>query len=182
MPDQLRQAFIGVGANLGDRWATIATALAALAAEPGIAAVERSAVFETEPVGVRDQPRVLNLVAGIETGLAPEELLGVLQRLEAAAGRRREREVRWGPRPLDLDLLLFEGERRSGDALEIPHPRLWDRAFVLVPLRGLFARSARFDRPAWAVVRRRLEAGIPTAGVVPWTPPAGEAPDPLRRG
>ena len=171
MPAILRQAFIGFGANLGDRWATIRGALAALAAEPGIAAVEASAVYETEPVGVRDQPEFLNLVAGVETALTPEALLAALQRLEQAAGRRREREVRWGPRPLDLDLLLFEGEERAGPALILPHPRMWERAFVRVPLHELLSRAARFDRPAWVAVRRRLAADPDATGVRPWTPP-----------
>ncbi len=165
------QAFIGVGANLGDRWTTIQGALAALAAEPGVATVEQSAVYETEPVGVTDQPKFLNLVAGVETTFTPEQLLGALQRLEDAAGRRRDREVRWGPRPLDLDLLLFEGEERTGPALILPHPRMWERAFVRVPLRDLLARAARFDRPAWAAVRARLAANPDAAGVMPWTPP-----------
>jgi len=168
----LRQAFIGVGANLGDRWATIRGALAALAVEPGITAVEPSAVFETEPVGVRDQPEFLNLVAGVETALTPEDLLAVLQRLETAAGRRRDREIRWGPRPLDLDLLLYEGEERAGPALILPHPRMWERAFVRVPLHELLSRAARFDRPAWSAVRRRLAANPDAAGVKPWAPAA----------
>ncbi len=167
----VRQAFIGVGANLGDRWATIRGALAALAAEPGIAVVETSAVFETDPVGVRDQPEFLNLVAGVETSLTPEDLLAALQRLEQSAGRRRDREVRWGPRPLDLDLLLYEGEERAGPALVLPHPRMWARAFVRVPLGELLARASRFDRPAWAEVRRRLAAESDASGVRPWTPP-----------
>jgi 2-amino-4-hydroxy-6-hydroxymethyldihydropteridine diphosphokinase len=166
-----RQAFIGVGANLGDRWATIRGALAALAGEPGIAAVEASAVYETEPVGVRDQPEFLNLVAGVETTLTPEQLLAVLHKLEKAAGRCRDREVRWGPRTLDLDLLLYEDERRAGPDLILPHPRMWERAFVMVPLRELLMRAARFDRPVWAVARRRLAATPDSAGVTRWNPP-----------
>jgi 2-amino-4-hydroxy-6-hydroxymethyldihydropteridine diphosphokinase len=172
MPAVHHQAFIGAGANLGERWATLRGALAALAAEPGITSLEASAVYETEPVGVRDQPEFLNLVAGVETTLSPEELLAVLQRLEAAAGRRRDREVRWGPRPLDLDLLLYEGEERPGPELILPHPRMWERAFVRVPLRELLARVPRFDRPAWAGARRRLAELPEAAGVRPWTPPA----------
>jgi 2-amino-4-hydroxy-6-hydroxymethyldihydropteridine diphosphokinase len=165
MVGEVRQAFIGVGANLGDRWATIRKAQAALAREPGIATVEPSAVFETAPVGVTDQPLFLNLVLGIETSLTPERLLEVLHALEMAAGRRREREVRWGPRPLDLDLLLFEGETRTGPGLILPHPRMWERAFVLAPLRELLARSARFERAVWADLRARLTSGKAEAGV-----------------
>jgi 2-amino-4-hydroxy-6-hydroxymethyldihydropteridine diphosphokinase len=134
--------------------------------------VESSSVFETAPVGVLDQPRFLNLVLGIETVLLPERLLTVLQAVETAAGRCRDREMRWGPRPLDLDLLLYEGEVRTGPELILPHPRMWERTFVLVPLRDLFDRSARFDRPNWAELRARLALVRPGAGVVPWVPPA----------
>ena len=172
MAEIVRQALLGVGANLGDRWGAIRGALEALARTEGIAAVESSTVYETAPVGVLHQPKFLNLVAGIETTLTPEQLLAVLHGLEDAAGRRRSREIRWGPRVLDLDLLLFEGEVRTGPDLILPHPRMWERAFVLVPLRDLLARSARFARPAWADLRGRL-ALLPTeAGVARWMPPA----------
>lgn len=168
MAEAARQAFIGVGANLGDRWATIGGARAALARTPGVPAVESSTVYETIPVGVLDQPKFLNLVWGIETTLAPEQLLAVLHALENAAGRRRAREVRWGPRPLDLDLLLFEGEERAGPDLILPHPRIWERAFVLVPLRELLDRSARFERPVWKDLRARLASARTEAGVARW--------------
>ena len=166
-----QQAFIGVGANLGDRWATMRRAMAALAREPGIKAVEASAVYETAPVGVVDQPEFLNLVLGVETTLTPEELLAVLHKLEKAAGRQREREVRWGPRTLDLDLLLYEGETRAGPELTLPHPRMWERAFVTVPLRELLTRMPWFDRPEWTKARARLAAAPLTTGVTRWTPP-----------
>ena len=170
MLSSTRHAFIGVGANLGDRWATMHRALTALAREPGIKAVEASAVYETAPVGVVDQPEFLNLVLGVETTLTPEELLAVLHQLEKAAGRRREQEMRWGPRPLDLDLLLYEGETRAGPELTLPHPRMWQRTFVTVPLRELLTRVAWLDRPEWTEVRTRLAAAPLTAGVTRWTP------------
>jgi 2-amino-4-hydroxy-6-hydroxymethyldihydropteridine diphosphokinase len=173
MSASARQAFVGVGANLGDRWATIRGALAALARAPGITTLETSAVYETAPVGILDQPPFLNLVAGVETTLTPEALLAVLLELERAAGRRREQERRWGPRTLDLDLLLFEGETRAGPTLILPHPRMWERAFVTVPLRELTERVGRFGRPAWADLRTRLAAAPTGPGVAPWTPPAG---------
>jgi 2-amino-4-hydroxy-6-hydroxymethyldihydropteridine diphosphokinase len=168
-----RQAFIGVGSNLGDRWTVIRAAMAALAREPGLAGLEESAVYETAPVGVRDQPPFLNLVAGVETTLTPEALLTALQKREEAAGRRREHEVRWGPRPLDLDLLLFEGETREGPQMILPHPRMWERAFVLVPLRELIERVARFQQPAWADVRARLARAPAGPGVALWRPSTG---------
>jgi 2-amino-4-hydroxy-6-hydroxymethyldihydropteridine diphosphokinase len=172
MAAKARQAFIGVGANLGDRWGNIRTALGELARTPGIVALEESAVFETAPVGVTDQPEFLNLVVGIETILKPEELLEVLLGCERAAGRNREKEVRWGPRSLDLDLLLFEGEKRTGAKLELPHPRMWERAFVLAPLRELLERSARYQNDGWRELRERLaQTVISEAGVRRWTPP-----------
>ncbi len=169
MAAAVRQAFVGVGANLGDRWATMAAALADLASEPGIEFLERSPVYETAPVGVLDQPLFLNLAAGVETTLSPEALIAVLHRLEAGAGRRRE--VRWGPRTLDLDLLLFEGETRADPGLTLPHPRLWERAFVTVPLRDLLDRDRWRTRPAWAAARTRLAALPAGVGVTPWEPP-----------
>ena len=169
MTESVRQAFIGVGANLGDRWATIRGALAALAQTLGILMVESSSVYETAPVGVLDQPKFLNLVAGIETTLTPEQLLMVLHALEDAAGRKRACEIRWGPRVLDLDLLLYEGEERAGPELVLPHPRMWERAFVLVPLRELVDRSGRFERPGWAEVRARLASAQTEAGMERWT-------------
>ncbi len=174
MAGPIRQAFVGVGANLGDRWGTIRSALDALAREPGVESVVASAVYETAPVGVLDQPRFLNLVAGVETTLTPENLLAVLPRLERAAGRRRGSEVRWGPRTLDLDLLLFEDEARPGPQLILPHPRLWERPFVTVPLGELIGRAARFQGAAWAGVRARLAATPDGPGVTPWAPPAPE--------
>jgi 2-amino-4-hydroxy-6-hydroxymethyldihydropteridine diphosphokinase len=162
---------IGVGANLGDRWAALRGAEAALARVPGIKVVGASAVYETAPVGVREQPEFLNRVLAIETTLGPEELLAALHRLEKAAGRRREQEVRWGPRLLDLDLLLYEGETRAGPGLTVPHPRMWERAFVTVPLGELMARLRWFERSVWAEARAQLTAPVAVEGVRRWTPP-----------
>jgi 2-amino-4-hydroxy-6-hydroxymethyldihydropteridine diphosphokinase len=167
-----RQAFIGVGANLGDRWATIRHALDELAKTPGITALERSAIFETAPVGITDQPVFLNLVIGVETTLTPEELLTVLLARERAAGRDRTKEMRWGPRTLDLDLLLYEYEERNGPGLILPHPRLWERSFVLVPLKDLLGRSQRFDQPCWTPTLNRINRlNILRNGLTQWTPP-----------
>jgi len=166
-----RQAFIGVGANLGDRWATMTKALIALAHSPGITALETSAVFETAPVGITDQPPFLNLVVGVETILYPESLFELLLAREQAAGRNRAREIRWGPRTLDLDLLLFENETRADPGLALPHPRLWERAFVLAPLAELLARSQRFNRPVWSELRTRLaQTEFSRDGITPWSP------------
>ncbi|MBI3885136.1 MAG: 2-amino-4-hydroxy-6-hydroxymethyldihydropteridine diphosphokinase [Opitutae bacterium] len=161
------QAFVGLGANLGDRWATLQTALELLRQTPGLPAVESSPVYESDPVGVLDQPLFLNLVAGVETTLAPEALLRRLGEIEHHLGRQRT--VRWGPRTLDLDLLLFAGETRASPDLELPHPRMFGRAFVTEPLRELLRRP-RFQQPAWAELRARLAALPPGAGLRPWRP------------
>lgn len=145
-PGPLRQALIGVGANLGDRRGTMLAALQKLRATPGVAWMERSAFYETEPVGLTQQPAFLNLVAGVWTMLAPEALLAALREIEQALGR--ERTVRWGPRTIDLDLLAFEGEVRTEEHLVLPHPRMMERDFVKVPLRELLARKE--FRTKWA--------------------------------
>ena len=123
-------AYVGLGANLGDREGTIRAAVADL---PGVVAV--STLRETDPVGITDQPRFLNGVAALETELAPRELLDALLAVERRLGR--ERGKRWGPRTIDLDLLLYGDEVIGEDGLTIPHPRLHERRFVLEPLADL---------------------------------------------
>jgi 2-amino-4-hydroxy-6-hydroxymethyldihydropteridine diphosphokinase len=157
-----RQAFVGAGANLGDRATTLTKAIARLRLSRGIEALETSSLYETKPVGAVDQPMFLNLVVGVETALSPEDLLRVLQTIEHEFGRTRE--VRWGPRTLDMDLLSFEGETRAGAELQLPHPRMLDRAFVTVPLRELLARS-RFQRQCWDALREQLGAPKSVDGI-----------------
>ncbi len=161
------QAFVGIGANLGDRWVTIRRAVDLLAQSPGIVTVECSPVFETEPVGLRDQPWFLNLAAGLETTLSPEALLLRLQQIEQELGRSRT--VRWGPRTIDLDLLVQEGETRSGSGLELPHPRMFERAFVIEPLR-LLLQTPRFQGDRWAGLREQLAASPPAGKLRSWSP------------
>jgi 2-amino-4-hydroxy-6-hydroxymethyldihydropteridine diphosphokinase len=163
----VRQAFVGVGANLGDRWVTISAAIERLRGTDGVCAVELSPVFESEPVGVLDQPQFLNLVVGLETTLSPEALLHRLMAIERTLGR--ERLVRWGPRTIDLDLLAYEGETRATPELELPHPRLWERTFVVEPLRALLARPC-FAAPRWSELRARLPAVPDEHGLRRWTP------------
>lgn len=159
---ELRQAFVGAGANLGNRLATLAAAIAELSRSDGVYAVETSSVYETAPVGLTAQPKFLNLVAGIETTLAPEALLHALQSIEQAHGRVRIE--RWGPRTLDLDLLAFEAETRATAQLTLPHPRMFARAFVLVPLNELL-RAPRFAGPHWDELRTAARE-IPDASEV----------------
>ena len=131
------RAYIALGSNLGDREETIRAAIGALAAEPGIAIASVSALIDTEPVGVVDQPRFLNGVAAVDTGLSPRELLDVLLDVERRFGRQREGAVPQGPRTLDLDLLLYGDEEIDEPGLRVPHPRLHEREFVLGPLEEL---------------------------------------------
>ena len=131
------RAFVGLGSNLGERETTLWKALEGLGATEGIEVVAVSSFRETDPVGVVDQPRFVNAAAALETSLRPRELLERLLDVERALGRDRAVEERWGPRTLDLDLLLYGGESIDEPGLEVPHPRLTERAFVLEPLLEL---------------------------------------------
>jgi 2-amino-4-hydroxy-6-hydroxymethyldihydropteridine diphosphokinase len=130
-------AYVGLGANLGDREATIREALAELSAAPALQVVAVSALRETDPVGYLDQPPFLNGAAALETALTPQELLTLLLDVERRLGRVRGDGPRFGPRTLDLDLLLYGAERLVEPDLVLPHPRLHERAFVLEPLAEL---------------------------------------------
>lgn len=128
-------AYLGLGTNLGDREANLSRALELLAATPGVRVRRASAIYETEPVGPREQPRFLNQVVEVETELAPRALLARLLRIEAALGRARRE--RWGPRTMDMDILLYDDLVLETPGLTLPHPRLTERAFALVPLAEL---------------------------------------------
>ena len=130
------RAYIGLGANLGPREVTLLRAADLLAAEPGIEVLEISQLRETEPVGDVEQPSFLNGAVVLETTLSPRELLDVLLRIERELGRVRGGE-RWGPRTIDLDLLLYDDEIVEEEGLRVPHPRLYERRFVLEPLADL---------------------------------------------
>jgi len=130
------RAFVGLGANLGDREATLRRALTLLAERDDVEVAGVSAVRETDPVGVVDQPRFLNAAAALETALPARELLDVLLTVERSLGRVREGE-RYGPRLIDLDLLLYERDVIDEPGLTVPHPRLHERRFALEPLLDL---------------------------------------------
>jgi 2-amino-4-hydroxy-6-hydroxymethyldihydropteridine diphosphokinase len=130
------RAYVGLGANLGDREATLRAAVDALGAEEGVEVVAVSTLRETEPVGVGEQPRFLNGVVALETTLAAHELLDRLLAVEQRFGRVRVPGER-GPRTLDLDLLLYGGEEIDEPGITVPHPRLHERRFVLEPLAEL---------------------------------------------
>ncbi|MEQ8719504.1 MAG: 2-amino-4-hydroxy-6-hydroxymethyldihydropteridine diphosphokinase [Acidimicrobiales bacterium] len=145
----MTRALLALGSNLGDRRGHLADALASM---PDVVAT--SDVFETAPVGGPDrQGPYLNMVALLETDLSARELLGVARRLEQAASRRRE--VHWGPRTLDVDILWVDGETVDSDDLVVPHPRMTERAFVMIPVRDV-APDLATDWPSESAAVVRL--------------------------
>lgn len=124
-------AYIGIGSNLGDRKENCLRAIRLLR-ENGIDVIKESSLYETEPWGVEDQPRFINMVVMVETTKPPMELLNTLKSIESEMGRKPSK--RWGPRLIDLDILLYGDLVLSEDVLKIPHPLLEKREFVLIPL------------------------------------------------
>ena len=127
------RAFIGLGSNLGERAENLRQAVRALEATPGIEVVQMSSIYETEPVGGPAQADYLNAVVEVAVHLGHRALFEACMTIEHALGRERSNEEHWGPRLIDLDLLTFGDLVVSDPDLEIPHPRLAERAFVLVP-------------------------------------------------
>lgn len=141
------EACLGLGANLGDRAAQLADALLRLEAQDGVRLIAVSPVYRTAPWGVEDQPDFLNLCVRIETDLSPFFLLDACKAVEAAMGRTvRER---WGPREIDVDVLLVAGVEMETPELTLPHARMLQRRFVLAPLADLV--------PDWIVAGRTIE-------------------------
>jgi 2-amino-4-hydroxy-6-hydroxymethyldihydropteridine diphosphokinase len=126
------QAFVALGANLGDPIAQIRAALMTLAKTPGLRLLRVSSLYRTAPVGVHGQPDFINAVAALETALTPQALLAALLDIETQSGRRRD--FYHAPRVLDLDLLLYDSQTINTPELRLPHPRMHLRAFVLTPL------------------------------------------------
>jgi 2-amino-4-hydroxy-6-hydroxymethyldihydropteridine diphosphokinase len=133
----MTRAYVGLGSNLGDREASLREAVGLLGANPEIEIVAVSRFRETEPVGLADQPRFLNGAVAIDTELAAPDLLDRLLATERELGRERGEGPRWGPRTIDLDLLLYGDETFERPGLTVPHPRLHERRFALEPLAEL---------------------------------------------
>jgi 2-amino-4-hydroxy-6-hydroxymethyldihydropteridine diphosphokinase len=155
------RAFIGLGANVGDRRANIEAALAAMAAHPRIEVVRCTELVETAPWGVEDQPAFLNAVAEVWTTLDPKELLQSLKYMERELGRTPGR--RWGPREIDLDILLFGDSVIDDPHLTVPHPELTSRPFVLTQLIAL---DERLVHPRLGRLLASIAAGSFTLGRV----------------
>lgn len=158
-----RRAWVGLGGNVGDVAAAFDTAIAGLGATPGIEVTAVSRRYRTPAWGVAEQPPFLNAVSAVLTTLGPVDLLEVLLSLERVAGRDRSRETRWGPRPLDLDLLAIDGVVLDTPRLVLPHPRAHERAFVMVPWADLapdfeLGRHGRLDALRDALDRSGVEA------------------------
>ncbi len=173
-----REVWLGLGANLGDRVANLGAGLDALVAG-GVAidAVDAvSAVYDTPPWGAlpggEPQPRFANIAAAGRCALEAHELLALCKRVEAAAGRELD-APRNSPRPLDVDILLIEGELLSSPDLEIPHPRMHERAFVLVPLAEIAPAllHPRLDRPLSALLAEVDRAGVELLAPAGWWEP-----------
>jgi len=148
-------AYVGLGANLGDREATIRRAVELLAERVGIEVLAVSALRETDPVGLEDQPRFMNGAAVLETTLGPRALLETLLEVERVLGRTRD-GPRFGPRAIDLDLLLYDDETVDEPGLTVPHPRLHERRFALEPLAELDPALAIPGRGRVLVLLARL--------------------------
>ena len=159
-------AFLGLGSNLGDRVATLQAAVELLSAEPEIEVVSSSRVWESDPLGGPTQPDFLNAVLRIETSLTPRDLLLVCHQVEAELGRVRD--VRWGPRTVDVDLLLYGVEVVDEPELTVPHPRMNERAFVLLPLLELDPDAVSPDGIRFVDIRLGPEA---LASARPFAPP-----------
>jgi 2-amino-4-hydroxy-6-hydroxymethyldihydropteridine diphosphokinase len=128
------EALIALGGNVGDARATLDRAVAMLCDGEAVRLIARSSDYRTPPWGVEDQPPFINLCVVAATALAPRELLARVQAIEQALGRNRSKEQRWGPRPVDIDLIAYDDLTLREPDLVLPHPRLFERAFVLAPL------------------------------------------------
>jgi 2-amino-4-hydroxy-6-hydroxymethyldihydropteridine diphosphokinase len=147
----MAQVFVGLGSNLGDRLSYLRMALSHLARLDKTSVVNCSSVYETQPVGVREQPRFLNMVVKLDSILSPYDIFCNLKDIENKLGRTHNE--RWGPREIDLDLLYYDNEIFNNGKLYIPHPEIVNRRFVLIPMKEI---AADFIDPAKEVSIKEL--------------------------
>jgi len=156
----MAEALIALGGNVGDVRDTLRRALAIFSDDHQVRLLARSSDYRTPPWGVVDQPPFINCAAIVETTLSPEQLLAHAQAVERAFGRDRAHERRWGPRPLDIDLIAYDDLQMATPVLTLPHPRAFDRAFVLVPLNEIAPERRIAGRRIKDAVARVDRAGI----------------------
>src|SRR5262245_46511992 len=156
----MAEAFAALGGNVGDVRATLDRAVAMLCDGSDVRLLARSSDYRTPPWGVADQPPFVNLCIAVETGLTPRKLLARAQTVERTLGRDRASERRWGPRPIDIDLIAYDDVALATADLTLPHPRLFERAFVLVPLAEIAP-----DRTIAGVRVRDALAQVDAAGI-----------------
>ncbi len=154
------RAYLALGGNVGDSRATLDRAVRALAEADGIRLVARSSDYRTPPWGVTDQPPFVNLCVAIDTTLPPRQLLARVHEIEKSLGRDRAREQRWGPRTVDGDIIAYGDLAIDEPGLILPHPRLFERAFVLMPLAEIAGDAAIAGRNLRAAL-----SGLDTAGI-----------------
>jgi 2-amino-4-hydroxy-6-hydroxymethyldihydropteridine diphosphokinase len=156
----LPEALLAFGGNVGQVRETFDRALAMLCDGTGVRLKARSSDYATPPWGVEDQPPFVNRCVAVDTQLTPTALLARVQAIEHALGRTRARELRWGPRPIDIDILAYDDVTLDGADLTLPHPRLFERAFVLVPLAEIAP-----DRVIGGIRVRDGLASVSTQGI-----------------
>lgn len=157
-------AYVSIGTNMGDRAGYLKQAVEYLREMDQMGSVEMSSIYETSPVGVTDQADFLNMVVRVSTSFSSEELLVVCQKIEQQLGRVRT--IRWGPRTADLDILLYNNDMIETETLVVPHPRMRERAFVLIPLMEI---SPELVDPTTGR-RYEEEPALRDGGVILWEP------------
>lgn len=156
----MTEAWLALGGNVGDSRTLLARAVALLCDGQDIRLTARSADYRTAPWGVTDQAPFVNLCIAVETRLTPHQLLARAHTVERALGRDRANEERWGPRTCDIDIIAYDGLTLADDTLTLPHPRLFERAFVLVPLAEIAADRVIASRRIGDAVKAVDTAGI----------------------
>ncbi|OBZ15456.1 MULTISPECIES: 2-amino-4-hydroxy-6-hydroxymethyldihydropteridine diphosphokinase [Bacillales] len=157
-------AYIALGSNMGNREQLLLTAIGLIDGHPDIVVNKVSGMYETDPVGYTEQPPFLNMTLAVRTTLSPLSLLRQLLAFEQQLGRVRQ--IRWGPRTIDLDLLLYDNVRMDQEELTLPHPRMMERPFVLVPLHDVMDQSHQLQAEVGAASEAALQDG--KEGITLW--------------
>ena len=165
----MTDAVLGLGGNIGDRRVNLARAVKRLADWPGVTLSAVSALYETPPWGVTEQPAFLNAAVRVETLLPPQGLLSAVLGIERALGR--DRRERWGPRNIDIDILVFGDVELDEPGLHLPHPHLHERAFALAPLLDVMPDAEIAGRPAAEWLAACSETGIRRIAGPDWPQP-----------